>query len=70
MYYQLDLTEKQAKVLRPLSENEKKERITAEYQAHEELTEVPIGGLLKCGEFVLFIYFICFFMQMYGFIDQ
>ena len=66
MYYQLDLTEKQAKVMRPLSDKEKEERVSADMQICEEISEIPLGQLFKCVEFVVFIYVLFFALQMYG----
>ena len=64
--YQLDLTAQQAKVMRPLTKDEKKERITADMQMQEEISDIPIAPLFRCFEFFVFFYGFFFFMQLYG----
>ena len=47
MYYELDLTASQTKVLKPLTKEQKEEKLSATMQIEETImTELPIGNIL------------------------
>ena len=61
MYYELDLTASQTKVLKPLTKEQKEEKLSATMQIEETImTELPIGNILAAVQFVIFVYMTVF----------